>query len=102
MNRMKKKLQSPLTFPWGVTMINKFMLAPMTNTQSNEDGTLSEDELHWLTMRANGQFGLVMTCAAHVQKIGQGFPGQLGIFSDLHIEGHKSLVVGRASCRERV
>lgn len=92
MNRMKNKLQSPLTFPCGVTMKNRFMLAPMTNTQSNEDGTLSEDELHWLTMRAKGQFGLVMTCAAHVQKIGQGFPGQLGIFSDLHIEGHKRLV----------
>src|SRR5690554_6784313 len=92
MNRMKNKLQSPLTFPCGVTMKNKFMLAPMTNTQSNEDGTLSEDEFRWLTMRAEGQFGLVMTCASHVQKIGQGFPGQLGIFSDKHSEGHKRLV----------
>ena len=26
-------------------------------------------------------------CAAHVQAIGQGFPGQLGIFSDKHTEG---------------
>ena len=25
-----------------------------------------------------------MTCAAHVQAIGQGFPGQLGIFDDKH------------------
>ena len=67
------------------------MLAPMTNTQSHEDGTLSADEFKWLSMRAEGQFGLVMTCASHVQKIGQGFPGQLGIFSDLHIEGHTKL-----------
>src|SRR5690606_2619008 len=40
---------------------------------------------------AEGQFGLVMTCASHVQKVGQGFPGQLGIYSDAHIEGHTRL-----------
>jgi len=42
-------------------------------------------------MRAQGQFGLVMTCASHVQEIGKGFSGQLGIFNDDHIEGHKKL-----------
>lgn len=67
------------------------MLAPMTNTQSHEDGTLSDDEYHWLTMRAKGGFGITMTCASHVQEIGKGFPGQLGIFSDKHIEGHRKL-----------
>lgn len=67
------------------------MLAPLTNTQSFEDGQLSDDEYHWLTMRAKGQFGLVMTCAAHVQFCGKGFSGQLGIFSDKHIKGHKRL-----------
>ncbi len=67
------------------------MLAPMTNCQSHENGQLSDDELHWLTMRAKGQFGLVMTCASHVQEIGKGFPGQLGIFSDELTDGHKRL-----------
>ena len=38
-------------------------------------------------MRAKGGFGLVMTCAAHVQRIGQGFPGQLGVFGDEHLPG---------------
>ena len=28
-----------------------------------------------------------MTCASHVQAQGRGFPGQLGIFSDAHLEG---------------
>lgn len=70
------------------------MLAPMTNTQSHEDGTLSEDEYHWLTMRAKGEFGITMTCASHVQEIGKGFPGQLGIFSDDHIDGHRRLSTG--------
>lgn len=70
------------------------MLAPMTNTQSHEDGLLSEDEYRWLAMRAKGEFGITMTCASHVQEIGKGFPGQLGIFSDDHIEGHRRLSTG--------
>jgi len=81
----------PLKFPCGVVMKNRFMLAPLTNRQSFEDGRLSDDELNWLTMRAKGQFGLVMTCASHVQEVGKGFPGQLGIFSDKHMEGHQKL-----------
>ena len=81
----------PLYFPCGAIMKNRFMLAPMTNQQSHEDGSLSEDEFRWLTMRAAGGFGLVMTCASHVQKIGQGFPGQLGIFADELAAGHERL-----------
>ena len=68
-------------------MKNRFMLAPLTNCQSNDDGTMSEEEFHWLTMRAKGGFGLTMTCASHVQEIGRGFPGQMGIFSDTHLPG---------------
>lgn len=88
---MKHSAGKKITFKCGMTMKNRFMLAPMTNTQSHEDGTLSETELKWLTMRAKGGFGLVMTCASHVQEIGKGFHGQLGICSDKHIEGHKIL-----------
>ena len=68
------KLFSPINFKCGASMKNRFVLAPLTNTQSHSDGTLSEDEYRWLTMRAEGGFGLTMTCAAHVQAIGQGFP----------------------------
>jgi 2,4-dienoyl-CoA reductase-like NADH-dependent reductase (Old Yellow Enzyme family) len=68
-------------------MKNRFMLAPLTNCQSHADGTLSDNEFHWLTMRAQGGFAITSTCAAHVQARGQGFPGQLGIFSDAHLEG---------------
>ena len=42
-------------------------------------------------MRAEGGFGLTMTCAAHVQAEGKGFTGQLGVFSDVHLEGLKRL-----------
>ena len=86
-----KHLNDKIIFPSGISMKNRFMLAPMTNTQSHEDGTLSEEEFMWLTLRAKGQFGLVMTCASHVQANGKGFPGQLGIFDDNHIGGHSRL-----------
>lgn len=91
---MKKNPSDPIHFNCGKISRNSFMLAPMTNSQSNEDGTLSEDEYHWLTMRAKGGFGITMTCASHVQEIGKGFPGQLGIFSDRHIESHQKLSKG--------
>jgi 2,4-dienoyl-CoA reductase-like NADH-dependent reductase (Old Yellow Enzyme family) len=81
------KLFEPLALARGPAMKNRFMLAPLTNCQSHPDGRLSDEEFHWLTLRAEGGFGLTMTCAAYVQARGQGFPGQLGIFDDRHIEG---------------
>ena len=83
------KANSPINFTCGSTMKNRFMLAPLTNRQSHENGQLSDDEFNWLTMRAKGEFGLVMTCASHVQEIGKGFNGQLGVFSDALNNGHK-------------
>lgn len=76
-----------VTFLHGPAMPNRLMLAPLTNQQSHDDGTLSDEEFRWLTMRAEGGFGLTMSCAAHVQKVGQGFAGQLGVFSDDHLPG---------------
>jgi 2,4-dienoyl-CoA reductase-like NADH-dependent reductase (Old Yellow Enzyme family) len=84
----------PLTFASGARMKNRFALAPLTNLQSHADGRLSDDEYRWLTMRAAGGFGLTMTCAAHVQAIGQGFPGQLGCYSDDHLAGLSRLAAG--------
>lgn len=86
------KANSKLLFSNGSIMNNRFMLAPLTNTQSHDNGQLAADELKWLSMRAEGGFGLVMTCASHVQEIGKGFPGQLGIFSDSLMQGHIELV----------
>ena len=81
------ELFEPLSLAHGPAMKNRFMLAPLTNQQSHADGTLSDDEFNWLVKRAEGGFGLTMTCAAHVQAVGQGFPGQLGVFGDQHIAG---------------
>jgi 2,4-dienoyl-CoA reductase-like NADH-dependent reductase (Old Yellow Enzyme family) len=85
---------APLDFARGPAMKNRFMLAPLTNCQSHADGRLSEEEFNWLMLRARGGFGLTMTCAAHVQAVGRGFVGQLGAFSDDHIEGLTRLADG--------
>ncbi len=87
-------LFDPLAFQHGPAMKNRFMLAPLTNLQSHADGRLSDDEYHWLTLRARGGFGLTMTCASHVQARGQGFPGQLGCWSDAHLDGLRRLAAG--------
>lgn len=83
-----------LSFAHGSSMKNRFMLAPLTNQQSHADGTLSDDEYRWLTMRAQGGFGLTMTCASHVDARGQGFAGQLGCFGDEHLDGLTRLASG--------
>ncbi len=85
---------SPLPLSCGATLANRFMLAPLTNLQSAPDGVLSDDEYKWLTMRAQGGFGLTMTCAASVQEEGVGFPGQLGAHHDKHLPGLARLAAG--------
>lgn len=84
-------LFSPLTFRTGLAARNRVVLAPMTNKQSHPDGSLGDDELRWLESRADGGFGVVMTCAAHVAKDGQGWPGELGIFDDRLLPGLTTL-----------
>lgn len=79
--------QSDFTFNNGVTLKNRVLLAPITNTQSHDDGTLGEDEFRWLEARAKGGFGGLITAASHVQEVGKTFPGELGSFSDSHIPG---------------
>lgn len=75
-------------------MHNRIALAPMTNMQSHDDGTLSDAEYEWLIRRAKEDFGMIITCAANVSKDGQGWPGELGIYEDKHIEGLTHLANG--------
>lgn len=90
------ELSTPLQFTHGPAWANRIALAPLTNQQSHADGTLGADEYRWLTMRAEGGFAMTMTCAAHVQAAGQGFPGQLGAWSDAHLSGLARLAHGIA------
>ncbi|KAF5506264.1 putative NADH-dependent flavin oxidoreductase YqiG [Colletotrichum siamense] len=80
-------LFSPLSFKRGPPVKSRILLAPLTNWQCHPDGTVSEDEVNWLERCAAGGFSMVMTCAANIHPYGKAFPGQMGIYSDHHLEG---------------
>ncbi|NKX55899.1 NADH:flavin oxidoreductase [Arthrobacter mobilis] len=84
-------LFTPLSFSRGPAMKNRFMLAPMTNKQSNLDGTVSDQEISWLLRRARGGFAHIVTCASTVQPCGRGFPGEIGVYDDMHLPGLRKL-----------
>lgn len=81
------ELFEPVGFRCGARAKNRVALAPMTNCQSRDDGSLGEDELRWLARRARGGFGVVSTCAAFVSRDGKAFPGQLGVHDDALLPG---------------
>jgi 2,4-dienoyl-CoA reductase-like NADH-dependent reductase (Old Yellow Enzyme family) len=78
---------SVVRFKNGKKAKNAFAVAALTNGASHADGTLSDAELKWLTRRAKGGFGIIHSCATHVQKNGQGWAGEWGIFDDKHTAG---------------
>ncbi|MCO4772124.1 MAG: NADH:flavin oxidoreductase [Deltaproteobacteria bacterium] len=80
-------LDSPITYRCGLTLPNRIAMAPLTNTQSNADGTLHDDELRWMVRRARGGWGLVSTCAAFISEEGHAWNGQLGVATDAHLPG---------------
>ncbi|HMS32969.1 MAG TPA: NADH:flavin oxidoreductase [Ignavibacteria bacterium] len=89
------KLLTPYTFSRsGKISKNRIALAPLTNLQSNADGTLSDAEYRWLTRRAEEEFGIIFTCASHVSADGQGWAGEFGIFNDVHLPGLTKLSNG--------
>ena len=71
----------------GPAWANRYALAPMTNKQSCDDGTLSEAEYEWLVARGRGGFGVVKTCAAYVADTGRTWTSQLGIASESTFPG---------------
>ena len=78
----------------GPAWANRYALAPMTNKQSHDDGTLSGAEYDWLVARGRGGFGVVKTCAAYVADAGRTWTGQLGIASGRHLPGLTRLADG--------
>lgn len=86
-----QNLTSSFLLQTGHVQKNRLVLAPMTNSQSHEDGTLSDAELHWLELRAKGGFGMIISAASHVQPNAKAWVGQMGCFSDVHLDGLEKL-----------
>ncbi|WP_326541887.1 NADH:flavin oxidoreductase [Pseudorhodoferax sp.] len=79
------ELFQPLTLLHGRPMRNRFMLAPLTNQQSETDGTPSRYDQDWIRQVAEGGYALVQTGAATVEAGGIAYARQLGIHSDAHV-----------------
>ncbi|MEZ4459200.1 MAG: tRNA-dihydrouridine synthase [bacterium] len=84
-------MSAPLELPCGLRIHQRVGFAPLTNTQSHADGTLSHDEFEWLLRRAQGGFEWLSTCATYVSDDGKAWQGQLGIATDAHIAGLQPL-----------
>lgn len=84
---------SPLTFRRGPRWRNRLVLSALTNAQSNDDGTLTDDEIGWLLARARAGFGMILT-AAFVSPEGRAWQGQLGLTGETHLPGLTRLADG--------
>ncbi|EHJ06653.1 NADH-dependent flavin oxidoreductase [Staphylococcus simiae] len=90
MNSKYEPLFEPLTLPNGVQLRNRFVLAPLTHISSNDDGTISEEELPYIEKRSK-DVAIAINAASNVNDIGQAFPGQPSVAHDSDIPGLKRL-----------
>jgi len=80
-------LFSPIELRNGSVLPNRLAVAPMTTTQSNADGSVSEADLIWLNRLASDGYGMVITCAAAISKDSIAFPNELSAGSDAMLPG---------------
>ena len=78
----------------GIKIRNRAVLAAMTNKQSFEDGTLSDEEIRWLLRRADGGFGIITTAASHVSPSGKSWEGEMGVWGDHQLSRLSELANG--------
>lgn len=90
MNNKYEPLFKSLTLPNGVEVRNRFVLAPLTHTSSNDDGTISDIELPYIEKRSK-DVGIAINAASNVNDVGKAFPGQPSVAHDSDIERLKEL-----------
>lgn len=85
-----KKLFAPLLFANGISLKNRIVMSPMTTWSSNEDFTISDEEVEYYKKRVNG-VGLVITGCTHVTVNGIGFIHEFAGYDDTFIPSLKKL-----------
>jgi 2,4-dienoyl-CoA reductase-like NADH-dependent reductase (Old Yellow Enzyme family) len=90
MSISKSSLFVPFKLVDGITLPNRIVMAPMTTWSGNEDGTVSEQELKYISQRAQ-EVGLVITGCTHVQENGIGFTNEFAAYDDRFIPSLTSL-----------
>jgi 2,4-dienoyl-CoA reductase-like NADH-dependent reductase (Old Yellow Enzyme family) len=90
MNSKYNQLFQPFTFKNGMTIKNRVVMAPMTTWASNDDLTISDEEVSYYRKRVNG-VGLVITGCTHVQPNGIGFTNEFAAYDDTFIPSLRKL-----------
>ncbi|MET3697487.1 2,4-dienoyl-CoA reductase-like NADH-dependent reductase (Old Yellow Enzyme family) [Bacillus oleivorans] len=80
------------TFPLssGFVLKNRILMAPMTNSSSNEDGSVTDEEIEYYRVRSGGVAAVITACA-YVLPDGKGFPNAIGADRDELIPSLKKL-----------
>lgn len=75
----------------GRALRNRFVVAPMTTSQSGADGAPSDADARWLGRLCDDGYGLVITCAAAVSKTSIAFHRQLSFGDEALVPALTSL-----------
>ena len=92
---MSKQITDPIQLRHGARLTNRLVLSPMYTFSGLEGGFVSDDTLEYYGFRSKTA-GLLITEFHYVSPSGgpcyqTGYPVQLGIYSDAHIEGESRL-----------
>lgn len=90
------KLFTPLLFGNGISLKNRIVMSPMTTWASNEDFTISDEEVEYYKKRVNG-VGLVITGCTHVTANGIGFTHEFAGYDDAFLPSLKKLAMATKS-----
>ncbi|MGV2940219.1 NADH-dependent flavin oxidoreductase [Mesobacillus sp. LC4] len=90
MNDKYQPLFDSFTFKNGINLKNRLVMAPMTNFSSNEDGTVTDEEVNYYVRRSKG-VSMVVTACTYVTRNGKGFHGEFGADTDEMIPSLKKL-----------
>lgn len=72
-----------------ISLKNRLVMAPMTTTSGEADGSFSAQEIKYMAQRAEDGIGLIMTPASYCHKSGHSFPGQVGCHDDTVLDSMK-------------
>ncbi|AIQ46484.1 NADH:flavin oxidoreductase [Paenibacillus sp. FSL R7-0273] len=96
MNAKYTKLLETLTLNNGITLRNRVVMSPMTTWASNDDYTISDEEVKYYQKRVKG-VGLVITGCTHVQPNGIGFTHEFAAYDDTFIPSLRKLAAAAKS-----
>lgn len=82
---------SPITID-GLTIKNRFVMAPMCMYKSDNDGKVTPFHIVHYASRAMGGIGLIIVEATGIEECGKISDNCLGIYSDEHVQGLSQIV----------